>query len=198
MTNLVSEDPATGAPLGAAPVTTPAQYETAIAAAEQAFMRWRELPAPRRGEIVRQIGEAFRRDKAALGRLVTQETGKILSEGLGEVQEVIDICDFAVGLSRQLYGLSMHSERAQHRMYEQWHPLGPVAVITAFNFPVAVWAWNAMIAAVCGDSVVWKPSPKASQVADVAQGMARAVLSSHGFGDVFQVMHGGAEIGMAM
>jgi aldehyde dehydrogenase (NAD+) len=173
-------------------------HESAVTAAQSAFLRWREVPAPRRGEIVRELGEAFRREKAALGRLVTQDTGKILSEGLGEVQEVIDICDFAVGLSRQLYGLSMHSERPNHRMYEQWHPLGPVAVITAFNFPVAVWAWNAMIALVCGNSVVWKPSPKAQRSAQAAQQLVDEVLARHGHRDVTQLVTGGADLGMAM
>ena len=195
---LVSENPATGQPLGSAPLVSPAGYEVAMQAAGAAFQRWRELPAPGRGEIVREIGEAFRREKASLGRLVSQETGKILSEGLGEVQEVIDICDFAVGLSRQLYGLAMHSERPQHRMYEQWHPLGPVAVITAFNFPVAVWAWNAMIAAVCGDSVVWKPSPKAPLAALAVQKIVDAVMTRHGFAGVFNLVIGEAPLGAAM
>jgi len=198
MTQLVSENPATGAPLGSVVLATMADYDAAVRAAQAGFARWREVPAPRRGEMVRQIGEAFRREKDALGKLVSQETGKILSEGLGEVQEVIDICDFAVGLSRQLYGLSMHSERPAHRMYEQWHPLGPVAVITAFNFPVAVWAWNAMIAAVCGDSVVWKPSPKAPLTALAAQKIADDVMRRHGHGDVFQLVVGGTDVGVAM
>jgi aldehyde dehydrogenase (NAD+) len=198
MSELVSENPATGQPLGAVALATRADYDAAVQAASAAFLKWRELPAPGRGEIVRQIGETFRREKQALGRLVSQETGKILSEGLGEVQEVIDICDFAVGLSRQLYGLSMHSERASHRMYEQWHPLGPVAVITAFNFPVAVWAWNAMIAAVCGDTVVWKPSPKAPLSARAAQKIADEVLARHGHAGVFALVIGGDDIGAAM
>jgi aldehyde dehydrogenase (NAD+) len=198
VSTLVSENPATGAPLGTVMLATRADYDAAVDAAASAFARWRELPAPQRGEIVRQLGEAFRREKAALGRLVSQETGKILSEGLGEVQEVIDICDFAVGLSRQLYGLSMHSERAAHRMYEQWHPLGPVAVITAFNFPVAVWAWNAMIAAVCGDTVVWKPSPKAPLSALATHKIVDEVLKRHGHADVFKLVIGDADIGKAM
>jgi len=195
---LVSENPATGAPLGRAPVATLADCDAAVTAAGAAFLRWRDVPAPKRGEIVRELGEAFRREKQVLGRLVSQETGKLLSEGFGEVQEVIDICDFAVGLSRQLYGLTMHSERPSHRMYEQWHPLGPVAVITAFNFPVAVWAWNAMIAAVCGDTVVWKPSPKAPLAALAAQKIADGVLRRHGHADVFRLVVGGTEIGAAM
>ena len=136
-------------------------YETIIATAQDAFKSWRLTPAPKRGEIVRQFGEKLRESKAELGQLVAFEMGKSLQEGLGEVQEMIDICDFAVGLSRQHYGLSMHSERADHRMYEQWHPLGIVGIISAFNFPVAVWAWNAMVAAVCGNVSIWKPSEKA-------------------------------------
>jgi len=129
-----------------------------ISAAQSAFVTWREVPAPKRGEFVRRLGEELRKNKKDLGMLVSYEMGKSLQEGMGEVQEMIDICDFAVGLSRQLYGLSMHSERAAHRMYEQWHPLGIVSVITSFNFPVAVWAWNTAIALVAGDVVVWKPS----------------------------------------
>jgi aldehyde dehydrogenase (NAD+) len=198
MTQIVSENPATGTPLGTVAQVTAAEYEAVMAAATAAFARWRELPAPRRGELVRELGDAFRRDKDVLGKLISQETGKILSEGLGEVQEVIDICDFAVGLSRQLYGLSMHSERPQHRMYEQWHPLGPVAVITAFNFPAAVWAWNAMIAAVCGDVVVWKPSPKAPLTALAVHKTVNAVMARHGHAGVLNVIIGGAESGMVM
>jgi aldehyde dehydrogenase (NAD+) len=197
-TELVSENPATGQPLGRVPLATPADYEAAVGAAVAAFVRWRELPAPKRGELVRELGDAFRREKAALGQLVSQETGKILSEGLGEVQEVIDICDFAVGLSRQLYGLAMHSERPQHRMFEQWHPLGPVAVITAFNFPVAVWAWNAMLAAVCGDTVVWKPSPKAPLTALATQKIVNSVMTRHGWAGVLDLVIGDAAIGARM
>ena len=160
--DLPSENPATAQAIASVTLTSDGDYEKVMASAVRAFASWRLMPAPRRGEIVRQIGDEFRRNKAALGALVSLETGKIYSEGLGEVQEAIDICDFATGLSRQLYGLSMHSEQPQHRMYEQWHPLGPVGVITAFNFPVAVWAWNAMIAGVCGDVVLWKPSRRFS------------------------------------
>jgi aldehyde dehydrogenase (NAD+) len=155
---LVGMDPALGAPIATVRGAGAAEYERVVGAAVKAFEAWRSWPAPRRGEVVRQVGEALRKHKLALGKLVSLETGKILQEGLGEVQEMIDIADFAVGLSRQLYGLSMHSERPGHRMFEQWHPLGPVGVISAFNFPVAVWAWNAMLAWVCGDTVVWKPS----------------------------------------
>ncbi len=139
---------------------TTAEYESVIAKAEEAFSVWKSVPAPIRGEVVRQIGLALRESKEDLGFLVTLEMGKIYQEGLGEVQEMIDICDFAVGQSRMLYGYTMQSERPQHRMYDQYHPLGIVGLVTAFNFPVAVWAWNAMIAAIAGDVVVWKPSSK--------------------------------------
>ena len=135
-------------------------YEKVITGALSAFKIWRRVPAPQRGEMVRQIGNSVREAKEDLGKLISWEMGKIYQEGLGEVQEMIDICDFAVGLSRQLYGFTMHSERPGHRMYDQYHPLGVVGIITAFNFPVAVWSWNAMIAAVCGDVSIWKPSPK--------------------------------------
>ncbi|NJB85081.1 aldehyde dehydrogenase (NAD+) [Lewinella marina] len=159
--HISSASPVDGAEIGRVSVTTPEQYEAIIERATEAFKHWRTVPAPRRGEIVRQYGEALREHKDALGRLVSYEMGKSLQEGWGEVQEMIDICDFAVGLSRQLHGFTMHSERPLHRMYEQYHPLGIVGVISAFNFPVAVWSWNAMIALVCGDVVVWKPSEKA-------------------------------------
>ena len=155
-----SPSPVDGRLIGAVSNTTAKEYEKVIRTAQLAFESWRLLPAPKRGEIVRQYGEALRRHKDPLGRLVSYEMGKSLQEGFGEVQEMIDICDFAVGLSRQLYGLTMHSERSNHRMYEQWHPIGIVGVISAFNFPVAVWSWNAMLALVCGDVVVWKPSEK--------------------------------------
>ena len=155
-----SISPVDGKLIGAVSNTNEKEYDKVIRTAESAFAYWRMVPAPKRGEIVRQYGDALRRLKEPLGKLVSYEMGKSLQEGNGEVQEMIDICDFAVGLSRQLYGLTMHSERAQHRMYEQWHPLGIVGVITAFNFPVAVWSWNAMIALICGDVVVWKPSEK--------------------------------------
>ena len=135
-------------------------YHKIVLSSKKAFKDWRKIPAPKRGEIVRQIGNELRKKKNALGALVSYEMGKSLQEGLGEVQEMIDICDFSVGLSRQLYGLSMHSERPNHRMYEQWHPLGVVGIISAFNFPVAVWSWNAMIALVCGNVCIWKPSEK--------------------------------------
>lgn len=151
-------------------------YDRVLETAQAAFKTWRLKPAPLRGEIVRQMGERFRQHKQALGELVSYEMGKSLQEGLGEVQEIIDICDFAVGLSRQLYGLTMHSERPAHRMYEQWHPLGVVGIISAFNFPVAVWSWNAMIAWVCGDVCVWKPSEKTPLTAIACQNIIRDVL----------------------
>lgn len=155
-----SYSPVDGKKIGAVGKATVADYERLIAVAEKAKAPWASMPAPKRGEIVRQMGNALREAKDDLGMLVSYEMGKSLQEGLGEVQEMIDICDFAVGLSRQLYGLTMHSERPNHRMYEQWHPLGLVGIISAFNFPVAVWAWNSMIAAVCGDVSIWKPSEK--------------------------------------
>nr|WP_245845214.1 aldehyde dehydrogenase family protein [Noviherbaspirillum humi] len=152
--------PIDGAPLAKVAMQTEADTREAVAAAQRAFEQWRMVPAPKRGELVRLFGQVLRANKEALGRLITLETGKILQEGLGEVQEMIDICDFAVGLSRQLYGLTIASERPGHRMMETWHPLGVCGVISAFNFPAAVWAWNAALAVVCGDSVVWKPSEK--------------------------------------
>ncbi|MFO0203821.1 MAG: aldehyde dehydrogenase family protein, partial [Alphaproteobacteria bacterium] len=155
-----SYSPADGKLIGKIRQATADDYETVINRAQEAFLQWRTVPAPKRGEVVRQIGDELRKNKEHLGRLVSYEMCKIYQEGLGEVQEMIDICDFAVGLSRQLYGLTMHSERPRHRMYEQYHPLGIVGVISAFNFPVAVWSWNAMLAMVCGDSTVWKPSSK--------------------------------------
>ena len=155
---LISYNPTTGEPLARIRQATTATYEKVAADSNKAFETWRNLPAPKRGLVVRDLAEAFREFKEPLGDLISLEMGKIRAEGHGEVQEMIDICDFAVGLSRQLYGLSMHSERPEHRMFEQWHPLGVVGVITAFNFPMAVWSWNAAIAAVCGDPVIWKPS----------------------------------------
>jgi aldehyde dehydrogenase (NAD+) len=158
-TNII-RSPIDGAEIGRVSYDDAQVIDTKIAASVEAFLQWRDVPAPRRGELVRLFGEELRTNKEALGRLVTIENGKILQEGLGEVQEMIDICDFAVGLSRQLYGLTIASERPGHRMMESWHPAGPFAVISAFNFPVAVWAWNAALALVCGDSVIWKPSKK--------------------------------------
>jgi aldehyde dehydrogenase (NAD+) len=196
---LGSENPATGETLARVALATKEDLDAVIVESERAFGEWRKLPAPRRGEIVRQMAEALRAAKPDLGQLVSLEVGKIASEGQGEVQESIDIADFAVGLSRQLYGLSMHSERARHRMYEQWHPLGPVAVITAFNFPNAVWAWNAMLALVCGDTVIWKPSLKASLTAIATHRICAEVLSRNGWDGVLGLVIGAdAEVGEAL
>lgn len=183
-----SLNPSTGAPLATVRGATPADAERVLAAAAADARAWRDVPAPRRGEAIRLVGQALRGVCADLGRLVSAENGKILAEGIGEVQEMIDIADFAVGQSRMLYGLSMHSERPQHRMYEQWHPLGAIGVITAFNFPVAVWAWNALIGAVAGDVTVWKPSPKAPLCAIAVQRIAAATLAEHGFPNAFHLL----------
>jgi aldehyde dehydrogenase (NAD+) len=194
-----SFSPADGQLIGRVRAATASDYDQLVALAQEAFLTWRHVPAPKRGEIVRQIGDAFRRSKDQLGRLVSYEMGKIYQEGLGEVQEIIDICDFAVGLSRQLYGLTMPSERPGHRMFEQWHPLGPVGVISAFNFPVAVWAWNAMLAAVCGDTVIWKPSEKTPLCALACQHIISEVLAKNGVpAGVFTLVIGDAEIGRLM
>jgi aldehyde dehydrogenase (NAD+) len=171
-----SYSPIDGRLLGKAGITTQENYDLVITRAQEAFVQWRNVPAPRRGEIVRQFGEKLRKHKDALGALVSIEMGKSYQEGLGEVQEMIDICDFAVGLSRQLYGLSMHSERPGHRMYEQWHPLGVVGIISAFNFPVAVWCWNSALAWVCGDVCVWKASEKVPLCALACQNIFGEVM----------------------
>ena len=173
---LDSYSPVDGQFIGGVGITSKADYNRVVSTAEKAFLKWRKTPAPVRGDIVRQFGEVLRENKDALGRLVSYEMGKSLQEGWGEVQEMIDICDFATGLSRQLYGFTMHSERPDHRMYEQWHPLGAVGIITAFNFPVAVWSWNAMIALVCGDVVIWKPSEKTPLCAVACMNLLRRVL----------------------
>jgi aldehyde dehydrogenase (NAD+) len=173
---LSSTSPVDGLQIAQVNESTLEDYEMVMQTAEAAFKTWRMMPAPKRGEIVRQIGDALRQHKESLGKLVSYEMGKSLQEGLGEVQEMIDICDFAVGLSRQLYGLTMHSERPKHRMYEQWHPLGIVGIISAFNFPVAVWSWNAAIAWVCGDVCVWKPSSKVPLCAVACQNIISTVL----------------------
>ena len=177
--------PRDGSVLGQVHATATEDYESLMRRAQDAFAQWRLVPAPRRGEAVRLCGEALRRNKDALGSLVALEMGKIKAEGDGEVQEMIDIADFAVGQSRMLYGLSMHSERPGHRMYEQWHPLGLVGIISAFNFPVAVWAWNAFIAAVCGDISIWKPSPKVPFSAIAALTICAKALRDGGFPDIF-------------
>jgi len=197
---LVSVSPIDGEPLAKVRQCSAAEYEQVIGRAHSAFLEWRTVPAPRRGEVVRQLGEELRRYKQALGALVSLEMGKIRAEGEGEVQEMIDICDFAVGLSRQLYGLSMHSERPGHRMYEQWHPLGVIGVISAFNFPVAVWAWNAAIAWVCGDAVLWKPSSTTPLTAIACTTIAARVFERNGFDPALAslIIGRGSEVGELM
>jgi len=194
---LAARSPITGEVIAALRPTGRAEAAAAIGRAAQAFLAWREVPAPRRGELVRLLGEELRAAKQELGRLVTIETGKILSEGFGEVQEMIDICDFAVGLSRQLYGRTIATERVQHRMMETWHPLGVCGVISAFNFPVAVWSWNAALAFVCGDPVVWKPSEKTPLTALATQALVRRAMRR--FGDapegLSELLIGGREVG---
>ena len=187
---LDSFNPATGELLAKVQMAGPDDYESVVAHAREAFLDWRMIPAPKRGEIVREIANELREHKADLGALVTLEMGKIAAEGQGEVQEMIDIADFAVGLSRQLYGLTMHSERPGHRMYEQWHPLGVIGVISAFNFPVAVWSWNAMIAAVCGDCVLWRPSSETPLTAIAVQKICNRVTDRHGLKGVFNLVIG--------
>jgi aldehyde dehydrogenase (NAD+) len=182
--------------IGAVVTTDQAAYDQVIETAQHAFIEWRNWPAPKRGEVVRQLGEALRKDKAALGQLVSYEMGKSLQEGLGEVQEMIDICDFAVGLSRQLYGLTMHSERPSHRMYEQWHPMGIVGIISAFNFPVAVWSWNAALAWVCGNVTVWKPSEKTPLCGNAIQKIVEKVFADNDVPEgVNNLIQGGREVG---
>ncbi len=190
---LASINPATGEPLGRVVLATAKSYDRVVDRAVETFTTWRTVPPPVRGELVRRIGLALRERKADLGLLITLETGKIRSEGEGEVQEMIDMCDFSVGLSRQLHGLTIASERPRHRMIEQWHPLGPIGIITAFNFPAAVWAWNAMIAAVCGDTMIWKPSPLAPLTAVAIQRIARGVAAEGGYPGVFNLCVGEAE-----
>jgi len=185
-----SLNPSTGEPIASVRTCSAADYERVAAASVRAFDEWKRWPAPKRGEVVRLLGEELRKHKEDLGRLVTLEVGKVPTEGQGEVQEMIDMADFCVGLSRQLYGLSMHSERPRHRMYEQWHPLGVVGIITAFNFPVAVWAWNAMLAAVCGDSNLWKPSQHAPLTALAVTKIAERVLQSAGAPPIFNLVFG--------
>lgn len=193
---ITSYTPVDGKTIANVTTTTKEQYEEVVQASQEAFKVWREMPAPQRGEIVRQIGDKLREFKEPLGKLVTYEMGKIYQEGLGEVQEMIDICDFAVGLSRQLYGLTMHSERPNHRMYEQWHPLGTVGIISAFNFPVAVWSWNAMIAAVCGDTMIWKGSEKTPLCGIAIQKIVAKVLKENDLPEgIFCLVTGDREVG---
>src|SRR5882672_8433391 len=174
-----SYSPVDGKLIASVNATDKDSFDKVLETAASAFREWRLVPAPKRGEIVRQIGEALRQYKEPLGKLVSYEMGKSLQEGYGEVQEMIDICDFAVGLSRQLHGLTMHSERAAHRMYEQWHPLGIVGIISAFNFPVAVWSWNSMLAWVCGDVCIWKPSEKTPLCAVACQHIVSQVFEKN-------------------
>ncbi|HUT18368.1 MAG TPA: aldehyde dehydrogenase family protein [Anaerolineae bacterium] len=193
---LTSYNPATGEAIAQVIQATAATYDAVARQAQIAFESWRMVPAPKRGQVVRDLGNALREVKEPLGELVTLEMGKIRVEGIGEVQEMIDICDFAVGVSRQLYGLTIASERPGHRMYEQWHPLGPIGIITAFNFPVAVWSWNAAIAAVCGDTMVWKPSSTTPLTAIAVQHIANRVMADHGLCGVFTLVIGrGSEVG---
>jgi aldehyde dehydrogenase (NAD+) len=193
---ITSYNPTNGEALAQVVQATEDAYETVVSKADDAFRTWRTIPAPKRGEVVRDLGMALRELKEPLGDLVTLEMGKIRAEGHGEVQEMIDICDFSVGLSRQLYGLTMHSERPGHRMYEQWHPLGAIGVISAFNFPVAVWSWNAAIAAVCGDSVVWKPSSSTPLTGVAVQHICNKVMSDHGLEGIFCFVAGpGSTVG---
>ncbi|MEO6632026.1 MAG: aldehyde dehydrogenase family protein [Mucilaginibacter sp.] len=191
--------PTDGKKIASVKFATADNYNQAVGTAQKAFITWRMIPAPKRGEIVREIGNALRDNKESLGALVSYEMGKSLQEGYGEVQEMIDIADFAVGLSRQLYGLTMHSERPQHRMYEQYHPLGIVGIISAFNFPVAVWSWNAMLAWVCGDVCIWKPSEKTPLTAIACQHIAQAVFKKHNINEgVSCLVIGDREIGELM
>ncbi|HVR78078.1 MAG TPA: aldehyde dehydrogenase family protein [Acidimicrobiia bacterium] len=186
-------NPSDGRALAKVTMASVSDYERVVASSLDTFERWRQLPAPKRGQYVRQLGDALRERIEPLGALVTLEMGKIFPEGVGEVQEMVDICDFAVGLSRQLYGHTMPSERPNHRMYEHWHPLGPVGVISAFNFPVAVWSWNSALAAVCGDTVVWKPSERTPLTAIAVTKIAAEVMEGSGFEGVFNLVVGDGE-----
>ncbi len=195
---LASRNPATGEVLAYAQAASPGDYEQVAEVAVKAFARWRSRPAPVRGALIRDLGDALRLQKQNLGRLVTLEAGKIRTEAEGEVQEMIDMCDYAVGLSRCLHGLTIASERPVHRLMEQWHPLGPVGIITAFNFPVAVWAWNATLAAVCGDSTIWKPSPITPLTAIAVTKIASQVAEAHECPGLFSLCLGETEIGERM
>lgn len=191
-----SISPIDGRPIATVLTASARDYDRALRSAQRAFDTWRGVPAPKRGEVVRRIGDALRAKKEPLGRLVTLEMGKILVEGLGEVQEMIDMADFAVGLSRQLYGLTMHSERPKHRMYEQWHPLGVIGIVTAFNFPVAVWSWNALVAAVCGDAMIWKPSSKTPLTAIAVTKIVAPILEEAGVPGLMNLVVGrGGQVG---
>src|SRR6186713_41867 len=194
-----SFSPVDGKLIGSVTAADKESYEKIIQTAEAAFKQWRMMPAPQRGEIVRQVGEALRKYKEPLGKLVSYEMGKSYQEGLGEVQEMIDICDFAVGLSRQLHGLTMHSERPSHRMYEQWHPIGAVGIISAFNFPVAVWSWNSMLAWICGDVCIWKASEKTPLCSIACQTITAKVFEKNKVPEgVSCIVNGDALIGQLM
>jgi aldehyde dehydrogenase (NAD+) len=193
---LVVRSPIDGSVLASVKQADAKDYERVVSAAHAAFLKWREVPAPQRAEVVRQMGEALRKHKEALAELVTLENGKILTEGRGEVQEMIDVADFAVGLGRNLSGITIQSERPKHRMYEQWHPLGVVGIISAFNFPTAVWSWNSFLAAVCGDAMVWKPSSSTPLAAIASQRLCNEVLQRHGHAGVMGLLVGkGDEVG---
>ncbi len=195
---ITSTSPASGETLGHVTSASREDYDALVTRAQKTFASFRMVPAPQRGALIRRLGELLRENKESLGELVSTEMGKIRSEGLGEVQEMIDICEFAVGLSRQLYGLTIASERGRHRMMEQWHPLGPVAVVTAFNFPVAVWAWNAALAAVCGDTVIWKPSPHTPLCAVAVQAICEQAMKDTNMPGVFSLCVGGSDVGQWM
>ncbi len=195
---IISYNPTTGEPIAKVVPATPETYDAVVSIAQESFKTWRMIPAPKRGDVIRDLGHVLREYKEPLGELVTLEMGKIRAEGMGEVQEMIDICDFAVGLSRQLYGLTMASERPNHRMYEQWHPLGTIGIITAFNFPVAVWSWNAAIAGVAGDTMLWKPSELVPLCAVAVQHLINRVMADHGITGVFNLTVGAGDIGQLM
>ena len=196
---ITSYSPVDGKIIATLSSATADDYERAVQASHEAFLEWRTVPAPKRGEIVRQFGDALRVKKADLGALVSYEMGKSLQEGLGEVQEMIDICDFAVGLSRQLYGMTTHSERPEHRMFEQYHPIGIVGIISAFNFPVAVWAWNTALAWICGDSCIWKPSEKSALCSIACQHIWNEVAEKNNLpAGLSCVVNGFADVGQMM
>ncbi len=190
---LTSFNPSDGQPIADVVMASATTYDQVVQASVAAFESWRNVPAPQRGQLVRDLGNILRDYREPLGELVTLEMGKIRAEGIGEVQEMIDICDFAVGMSRQLCGSTMHSERPGHRMYEQWHPLGPVGIISAFNFPVAVWSWNAALAAICGDTMIWKPSPQTPLTAVAVQHLSNRVMADHGLSGIFNLVIGSNE-----
>lgn len=193
--SITSYNPTTGQPIAQVQPATAEAYEQVVTQATAAFQTWRSWPAPKRGQLIRDLGTAVRQQIEPLGELISLEMGKIRAEGIGEVQEMVDICEFAVGLSRQLYGLTMHSERPGHRMYEQWHPLGPIGVITAFNFPIAVWSWNSALAAVCGDTVLWKPSELTPLTAVAMQHICNQVTADFGISGLFNLVVGGPDVG---